>query len=180
MYVFPSVPHPAATLVDSSLWGPAATFAAAAITALCAVLVYAWRAAASAQDRKREMCARALADALAWLELPYRIRRRKGDSPDALAVLTAHVHRPQEQLLFHSAWLRIELPGAAPVYDTLLLSLKDLCEGPLRDAWRAPAPARPEQMNLGPLLPSPPADQIAAFCQAVRQNLTLLPWRRGP
>jgi hypothetical protein len=138
------------------------------------------RAAAAAQDRKREMCARALGDALAWLELPYRIRRRKDDSPETLALLAGHAHSLQEKLLFHSAWLRIELPSTAPLYDTLVSSLKALCQEPLEQAWRTPPPARPEQMNLGPLLPSPPADQIAAFCQAVRQNLTLLPWRRGP
>ena len=180
MYVLPSFAHPTPLLADTSLWGPAATVAAAAVTALLAVLVYALRAAAAAQDRKREMCARALADALAWLELPYRIRRRRDDSPDTLARLVSHAHALQEKLVFHRAWLRIELPDSAPLYDRLVSSLKALCEDPLRDAWRASPPTRPEQMNLGPLVPPPPADQIVAFCQAVRHSLTLVRCRRAP
>jgi hypothetical protein len=180
MYLVPLAHQPIATLTNSSLWGPVASIAAAAIAAAVAIVVFALRAAAAAQDRKREMCARALADALAWLELPYRIRRRKDDSPETLALLAGHAHSLQEKLLFHSAWLCIELPSTAPLYHTLLQSVRAIAQEPLKEAWCSPAIAHPEQMNLGSLVPPPPADQITAFCQAVRRDLTLLHWCKGP
>ena len=164
---------------DPSLWPFAATVLAAAITALVAVAIYVANLIERARDRKREMCAHALADALAWLELPYRIRRRTSDSPDTLTALAGRAHNLQEQLLLHSSWLRIELPKVAPLYDALLASVKSAAADPLTDAWRSPPVQDAGQMNTGPALPLLPANEVAAFCDSVRRSLALRPWSKG-
>ena len=82
---------------------------AAAIAALVAVLVYFLGQRQASVERKWRGSAEAIADALSWLELPYRIRRTS-DTPETLGALAERVHHLQERLLFHENWLRIEVP----------------------------------------------------------------------
>ena len=99
--------------LDASYIAASATVGAAAIAALVAVTVYLVGQRAVRFDRKRELSGKAIAEALAWLELPYRIRRRVDDAPDTLLGLVDRMHDLQESLLFYRGWLQVELSGSA-------------------------------------------------------------------
>ena len=161
--------------VSAGSAGSLAVVVGAAIAAVGAVSVYWLQTRAAARERKRKMCAQALGDALAWLELPYRVRRRTSDTAQTLAGLAAHAHDLQEKLLFHSSWLCIELPDIGRRYNELLVLLKNSASEPLREAWNTPATATPQDMNVGELFSRKPVDaKIQEFCDQVAKELKRL------
>lgn len=89
-----------------------AAIVAAMITAAVALLAYVGDRYRESLQRRREVAAEAMAHALLWLELPYRIRRRVDDKPETIAAIVERVHGLQEKLVFHSSWLEVELPMA--------------------------------------------------------------------
>ena len=156
----------------SSMVAPAAVIAAAALTALAAVVVYYFTQRQAARERKRRTCAEALADALAWMELPYRVTRRASDSPDVLSELTSHIHSLQERLLFHESWLQIELPEAGAEYRALVAAVRDAARQAMRAAWDGPAAAAPASMNIGDLGLASIDLQVVAFVEKVRGTIS--------
>lgn len=50
------------------------------------------------RDRLAVEYGRALADAIAWLEMPYRVARRTSNSPETLAALVDKHHALQERI----------------------------------------------------------------------------------
>ena len=142
----------------------------ASVGALAAITVYALSARRSAMDRKRVSCAEAMADALAWMELPYRIARRLDDSPETCRALADRMHHLQERLLYHSSWLQIEVPRAALAYELLLSKVRDEARPHLQEAWRRVPLGSAAEMNLGPFDTAPIEGAVVVFTKAIRDR----------
>ena len=126
--------------------------AVAAISVLGALIVYFLTQRAAAHSRKREACASAIADALQWLEIPYRIRRRVDDQPETIAAITGHIHGLQESILFHLSWLRVELPAAHDEYHQLVTAVKTGTGKVIQESWESAPAHDPKNQNLGPIV----------------------------
>ena len=143
--------------------------------ALAAVLIYVLNQRQAALERKRRACAEAISDALSWLELPYRIRRRTDDTHDTIRGLVERIHHIQERLLFHENWLRVEIPQTYPQYRDLVQEVKKAAEPAMQDAWKSSPVNSASAMNIGVLGMESVDDPVLAFAERVRSKLAL--WR---
>ncbi|MDE3095831.1 MAG: hypothetical protein KGK07_07505 [Chloroflexota bacterium] len=123
-------------------------------------------------DEKKATCARAVTDALAWLELPYRIRRRMNSDPETLHNLADQMHQLQERLLFDQNWMLVELLQAERSYSILVAAVKQAAEQPLRDAWLAPPVENPSGMNIGSLGIPSVESELRSFASDARRRLS--------
>ena len=124
---------------------------AALIAVVGAVVAYLLGQRQAALERKRKSCAQAIADALQWLELPYRIRRRPDDAAETLSSLGERINNLREQLEFHEKWLRIEIPGSAQRYSRLVKEVRVAAGAAIEDAWRTCPVKSAGDMNIGAL-----------------------------
>ena len=124
---------------------------AALMAVFGAVLAYLLGQRRTAVERKRISCAEAIADALQWLELPYRIRRRPDDAVETLASLAERTNHLRERLQFHEKWLRIELPKSVPRYRRLVEAVMAAAGPAIEEAWNASPIKSAREMNLGRL-----------------------------
>ena len=102
-------------------------------------------------ERKRIACAEAMADALRWLELPYRIRRRPDDAAETLASLSERTNHLRERLQFHEKWLRIEIPKSVCSYRRLMEAVRVAARPAIEEAWNTPPITSAKDMNIGRL-----------------------------
>jgi len=154
-----------------------ASVIAASMALLSAVFVFYLNRKAAEIERKRTACAEAMADAIAWLELPYRVRRRQGDDKATLDALAERFHQLHERLLFHENWLRIEVPTAHPLFKTLVGESRAAALIATREAWEAPRISEPKDMNIGSLsINRAKVDgSVADFAEEARKRLRILP-----
>lgn len=124
---------------------------AALIAVVGAVVAYLLGQRQAALERKRKSCAQAIADALQWLELPYRIRRRTDDAAETLSSLADRINNLREQLEFHEKWLRIEMPDSAQKYGRLVKEVRAAAATAISDAWRTGPVKSAGDMNIGAL-----------------------------
>ena len=103
----------------------------------------------TALERKRILCAEAISDALQWLELPYRIRRRTGNADETLASLAKRINHLRERLQFHEKWLRIEMPKSLTSYKCLVKEVMTAARPAIEEAWNACPVESATDMNLG-------------------------------
>lgn len=157
--------------VDAAYISLVGTICAAAVAAMAAVFLHFLSVRRTLRDRKRETCAQAITDALAWLELPYRIRRRSDDTSVTIAGLVNRMHDLQERLLLHESWLRVELPEAHASYCALVRAAKDAVRDTLRGAWGSPPAARPTDQNLDDLAIPSVDCEVLSFATQVRRFL---------
>lgn len=105
----------------------------------------------------------ALAAAMAWQEVPYRIARRPSDDTAIVAALVEHIHRLQEQIQHHRRWLGFESPIVGDSYAALVDEVKAQADNAIKEAWRGkPAVEARDQVLASP----PPAIDVAAQCEA--------------
>lgn len=116
-----------------------------------AVLAYLLGQRRTSVERKRTLCAEAIADALKWLELPYRIRRRPDNTPQTLTVLGDRINDLRERLQFHEKWLRIEIPQSVASYRRLVEEVMAAARQEIEDAWTASPAESSSDMNIGQL-----------------------------
>lgn len=118
-----------------------------------------------------------MADAIAWLELPYRVRRRQGDDKATLDALAERFHVLHERLLFHENWLRIEVPTAHPLYKQLVAEARSAALDATRKAWESAPVQAPKDMNTGNLGidRAKVGVAVAEFAGEVRKRLRILP-----
>lgn len=161
--------------LDASYVAATATIATAAIAALVAIFIHFLGQRKTVRDRKRETCAQALTHALAWMELPYRIRRRVDDNPQTLSALADRAHDLQESLLFHLSWLEVEMPQTYTPYRDLVSAVRSASEAAIVAAWEAAPVSSPAQMNIGDLgINRSEVDQrVSELVQQVRRELSL-------
>ena len=147
---------------------------AAAVAALVSVTIYWFTQRQAALERKRRASGEAIADALAWLELPYRIRRRVDDSPERLHDLSDRIHILQERLLYHENWLRVEIPQAHPMYRDLVREVKIAAGSAMQNAWCSSPITTADGMNIGDLDIRLNQESVEKFSKVVRRQLSIL------
>ena len=116
-----------------------------------AILAYLLGQRRISVERKRILCADAIADALQWLELPYRIRRRPDNTPQTLTALGYRINDLRERLQFHEKWLRIEIPQSAVSYQRLVGEVIAAAGQQIENAWNASPAQSASNMNVGQL-----------------------------
>jgi type II secretory pathway pseudopilin PulG len=158
---------------------------AAAITAVLALVGVLATVAANQylarQDRLRKDFAEALAAVERYGELPYRIRRRQGSTPEIRERLSETIHEVQKDLLFHRSWLRVQAPQVADVYDSLLRAMRVEAGAAMTRAWNTSPITGDEDMPLGNGYSFPQMNaERATYVEAVRWQLqpTALRWAR--
>jgi hypothetical protein len=119
------------------------------VAALAAIVTLVLTRASDAANRRRDRYATAVATLVAWIELPYRVRRRTGDSPETLTSLADRAHDLQEQLACHEAWISTENSDVAAVYAEARKTIGALVGASLQEAWNSPAITTAAGMNLG-------------------------------
>jgi hypothetical protein len=126
-------------------------------------------------EDRRTACARAIADVLAWRELPYRVRRRRDNEVSTRTELVERIHGLQESINYHENWLRIEIPEAQPEFASLVRRVKETVAEPLQAAWEDEPVSSAAGMNLGDLTLPSVDSEVEAFAKAARSQLAW--WR---
>ncbi len=156
---------------------PSATGTAATLIAL-PVLVAALTAAATmlvtrageATNRRRDRYAQAVQTLVAWIEFPYRVRRRTDDNPSTLKALVDLGHDLQELLACHQAWIATEHPQLADAYASTRATLTTLVGPAINEAWETRPAEKPADMNLGDWGPAGPCHDALAELQRKIEN----------
>lgn len=173
--------EPIRAVVDSgpsAPWYEKAEFWALLVPLAVAVFV-AWRAqrdwvARRAAERRDALAAeygRALADAIAWTELPYRVARRTSDSPETLAAIVGKFHDLQERLEHNLRWLQLDSQTVGVAYEQLVSLVKRKAEDDIRAAWRRDPITTGEGMNIGAISRVDVSAERDMFLAAVRAHL---------
>jgi hypothetical protein len=128
---------------------------------------------AEATNRRRDSFAAAVQTLAAWVEFPYRIRRRTSDSPEELGRLAGLGHDLQEHLRCHLTWIAAESPRLGGHYRRAVDSVSGLVGPASQEAWKSPPITQPSQMVLGPWGPG-------GACQTIIEDFQrALTWRFG-
>lgn len=163
--------QPAAAAATSSL--PAFVPWAAIVAAAVAILLAFVRHTTEKRDRRRSLYSDAFAEAMRWVELTWRVRRRATvDAPE----LVAAGHDIQERINYFSSWLALESPELCRSYCTFVDAVKGRALPMLRTAWAEPV--RPPSAGAAGL--SDPRDPEAEqrFLNDVRDHLSFRPRKR--
>ncbi len=154
---------------------------AAIIAAAITFLAFLGDRYREALARRGKLAAEALSDALLWLEIPYRVRRRTDNNAATLSDLAERIHRLQERQVFHTSWLQVEIPDAHAPYVALLKAVKQQVREYIQAAWRSDPAERPEDMNVGPLYQADVTSEIEGYVQAIRGAVGIWrwPWSTG-
>ncbi len=159
----------------SSAWisGPVI---AAVITGLVALVVLVVNQYQTRQDARRKDFAEALAAVERYAELPYRVLRRQGSTPEVRGRIAEFIHEVQHDLMFHRNWMRIQSPRVADVYDSLLQTTREEAGSAMTDAWKVTPISKDEDMPLGVSFTFPRmAHERIKYIEAVRYELEFPP-----
>ena len=139
---------------------------------------WAWR------RKQRDDHARLLADAWAavqsYKEFAFAIPRRNPNDPAAERVrLSEAIRHVQQDLSFHTAWIRGVSTRVSIRYDELVGETRDTAGKLMREAWQHPPITTDTGMNLpeiaAELATLRPAE--TAYLNAVQRHLHPLRWR---
>jgi hypothetical protein len=151
---------------------------AAIVTGLVALVVLAVNQYQTRQDARRKDFAEALAAVERYAELPYRIRRRQGSTPEVRGRVAEFIHEVQQDLLFHESWVRIQSPHVAEVYDALLRITREEAGSAMTEAWRMAPILKDEDMPLCMALSFPRMQEARTeYVRAVGYELEFPPFR---
>lgn len=126
-------------------------------------------------SRRRECYAAATRQLVAFLEYPYRIRRRTSDKAEELARLADVGHEIQESLQYHETWVAAESRWAGEVFGSVRADLSADVGPACNEAWAASPITSAIGMNLSGWGPNGAADHIRRFERAVTWRFG---WRR--
>lgn len=150
----------------------AALIAAGSALALTALRALGWLLSAP-RDRRRELYGRAYQDAMAWVEMLYRVRRRTAEPQDERELID-RFHDLQERIDYHRGWLASESRYLTRSYCRLVLVIKRATEPLIQVAWeqppRTPGAAAPD----GEVHVNVEADSLR-FLKDVRLQLSFWP-----
>lgn len=156
----------AATAVPSSLvYSVGIPVTVTVLTAAFALLIN--RLGASA-DRRRDHYAQAVQTLVAWIEFPYRVRRRTDDSADTLHALADLGHDLQERLACHQAWIAAEKPATARRYAEVRSAVGACVGTATSEAWTRPPVTTSAEMNLNGW---GPAQECAPFIISLQHEI---------
>jgi hypothetical protein len=157
------------------------------LSALGVLLTFVLGQRASARERQRQEYAKALQAAVKWTEMPFRIRRRLRNDAETKLKLAGQLHDLHEEIAFHHAWLSVEAPRVATVYQTMCDKIRAQTRNHLIDAWDADV-SEDDSMNLrGIEYPVEYAVEREAYIREVHDHLlwfgvrekTIGRWRRA-
>lgn len=151
-----------------ALIGLAATLAAAAVS----FSLGRW---SDATARRREGYAAATRELVAWVEYPFRIRRRTSDDPAALSVLADLGHEHQEHLRYRQTWIAGEDRWVASVFTEVRSDLAAILGAACNDAWASEPIRAASGMTLGDWGPNDVELHLERFENAVGYRFG---WRR--
>jgi hypothetical protein len=151
----------------ASLVGSGLTFVFLPVTvaALTAIVTMWVTRAGDAANLRRDRYAQSVETLVAWIEFPYRIRRRTDDEPATLANLAAIGHHLQEKLALNQAWISTEHPEMATAYAKARLEVASFVGPALLEAWLTPPVSTAAGMNLGGWGPARDCDAIVSELQ---------------
>ena len=139
----------------------------AALTAIATMVV---TRAAEATNRRRDRYAEAVQTLVAWIEFPYRVRRRTDDDPATLAALADRGHDLQERLACHEAWIATEHPDLAGTYADSRAAIGAIVGPAVTEAWQCPPVLEPADMNLDGWGPGAECRDVIAKLQHEIEN----------
>ncbi len=145
-----------------------------------AIFAFLYRKRAEDVARNRQTCSEALAVLLEWLEVPYRIRRRRANDGDGRHELARAIHELQVRTNFYRAWLQVEAPKLSEKYEALHNAVKSVVAPAVQDAWRQPGVSEDAQMNIGSLGAFNIEKERKEFTDGVRREIAVcrLPWMK--
>lgn len=102
-----------------------------------------------AANQRRDQYAQAVETLVAWIEFPYRVRRRTDDGLATLSALAELGHDIQERLACHQAWIATENPPVAASYRRTREVIGPDVGAAISGAWNSPPTSSATEMNLG-------------------------------
>ncbi len=123
-----------------------------AIAGLIAIINALLAQVSQATNHRRESYASAVRTLVAWIEFPYRVRRRVDDEPGTLKDLADQGHTLQEQLEYNRAWIISESPRVAVVYSGVLERINSVVGPAVSDAWKNVPVSSSSGMVLGSVM----------------------------
>lgn len=119
--------------------------------------------------KRREGYADAVSTLVAWIEFPYRIRRRVDDKPETLAGLANIGHELQERLASHEAWITAEHPSVAGAFQAARGEMGRIIGPCAKEAWTTGPITAAAEMNIGDWGPGRDcAPHVQAFQEVVK------------
>ncbi|HWI05993.1 MAG TPA: hypothetical protein VNT54_00580 [Solirubrobacteraceae bacterium] len=150
----------------------AALIAAAATLSVTLLKALGWLISGP-RDRRRQLYGQAYEDAMGWLEMVYRIRRR-ANTDEADRALVERFHTLQERINHHRGWLGSESKYLARSYCRLVDAIKRETEPLIQAAW--------DDDGRGPRIKTPNddghpnvEDESLRFLADVRLHLSIWP-----
>ena len=132
-----------------------AAFLAAVVSAAVSAVVTAVIARKKFLEEERARVRTIYADAFeavaAYKELPYAIRRRRHDEPQAERIrLSEEARRIQQRLSYYRAWTQAESSDVGTAYASLVTQVRIHAGGACRQAWNDQPATTDADMNIGP------------------------------
>lgn len=127
--------------------------------------------------RRREGYAAATRQLVAFLEYPYRIRRRTSDSPEELTRLANLGHDIQEALQYYETWIAAENRWVGGVFREVRSALSSEVGPCCNEAWATKPVSSGAEMTLAGWGPNGASDHVRRFERAVACRFG---WRRLP
>lgn len=104
--------------------------------------------AADRRSQRRDRYSQVLGTLVAWIEYPYRVRRRTSDDPATLTALADRGHDLQEQLARDQSWVIAESKHVATAYAAARSVISCEVGAAIKDAWEHPHVTTSADMNL--------------------------------
>lgn len=139
----------------------------AALTAAATMIV---TRSGEAANRRRDRYAEAVQTLVAWIEFPYRVKRRTDDAAATLTTLAGLGHDLQERLACHQAWIATEHPQLAETYAQTLATITAAVGPAITDAWNTAPTEKAADMNLGAWGPAGACQQAVTDLQHQIEN----------
>lgn len=127
--------------------------------------------------RRREGYAAATQQLVAFIEYPFRIRRRTSDAGEELARLASLGHDIQEALQYHETWTMAENRWVGGVYREVRAAISEEVGPICIDAWNSLPVTTASEMNLSGWGRNDALDQVRRFERAAASRFG---WRRIP
>ena len=131
-------------------------------------------------NRHRDVFSKAFASVVAYSEFPYVVRRRRSSNPEDERIrISTELRKVQEDISYYSAWLSTESRFVSEAYDALVLKLREVAGGAIRDAWCESAIDNDSEMNMPDLGLGGLEPVKQAYLEEVGYHLSWLPrWLR--
>jgi hypothetical protein len=179
----PMTPPPAA-----STPAPAPMWVGPVLAALVGAAVALWLAATAARrksreeerSRQRDLFTAAFQAYADYREMPYAVRRRRDDDPAAERVrLSETLREIQSRLTYYDTWIAAEAGTVGHTYHALVVKVREVAGGAMRDAWNARPITDDSAMNIPTTVVdlSPLSDLEKEYVTAFHRHLeAFAPW----